>query len=70
MRTHQKPGLEGLESSAEGVLEEAAGRGRVEQALHESHAGGGIAGAGDVEDLLRARDVQCVITDSTRPSMH
>lgn len=56
MRTHQKPGLEGLEDSAEGMLEEAAGGGGVEQALHKSHAGGGITGAGDVEDL-RARDV-------------
>lgn len=52
------------------MLEEAAGRGRVEQVLHESHTGGGIAGAGDVEDLLRARDVPHVIADSTRPSMH
>lgn len=57
MRTHQKPGLEGLENTAEGMLEEAAGRGIVEQTSHKSHAGGGIAGAGDVEDLLRAGDV-------------
>lgn len=70
MRTHQKPGPEGLENTAEGMLEEAAGRRGVEQALHKPYAGGGIAGAGDVEDLLRARDVQCVITESTRPSMH
>lgn len=70
MRTHQKPGPEGLENIAEGMLEEAAGRGRVEQALHKSHAGGGIAGASDVEDFIRVGDVRCVITDSTRPSMH
>lgn len=69
MRTHQKPGLEGLENTAEGMLEEAAGRGGVEQPLDESHAGSGIAGAGDFEDL-RARDVRCVITDSTRPLVH
>lgn len=68
MRTHQKPGPGGLENTAEGMLEEAAGRG-VEQPLHESHAGGGIAGAGDAEDL-RARDVRCVIADSTRPPVH
>lgn len=69
MRTHQKPGLKGLETTAEGMLEEAAGRGRIEQALHEAHAGCGIAGACDVEDLLGARDVPCVITGSTKP-MH
>lgn len=72
MRTHQKPGLKGLETTAEGGLEEAAGGGggRVEQALHEVHAGCGVAGAHDVEDLPGARDVLCVITGSTRPSMH
>lgn len=71
MRTHQKPpGLEGLENTAEGMPEEAAGRGGVEQALHKSHAGSGVAGASDVEDLLRARDVPCVIIDGTRPSVH
>lgn len=70
MRTHQKPGLKGLEGTAEGMFGEAAGRGRVEQALHEAHAGRGIAGARDVEDILGARDVLCVITGSTRPSMH
>lgn len=70
MRTHQKPGREGLENIAEGMHEEAEGSGRVEQALHKYHAGGVIAGAGDGEDLLRARDVRCVVTGSTRPSMH
>lgn len=45
MRTHQKLGLKGLEATAEGMLEEAAGRGGVEQALHEAHTGCGIAGA-------------------------
>jgi len=57
MRTHQKPGPDRLETAVEGTLDEAAGGGRVEQALHESHAGGEIAGASDVEDLLRAGDV-------------
>lgn len=38
--------------------------------MHKSQAGGGIAGASDVEDVLRARDVHWVVTDSTRPSMH
>lgn len=70
MRTHQKPGLERLESTAKGMLGEAAGGGRVEQALHESHTGSRIAGARDVEDLLGARDVLCVITGSTRPPVH
>lgn len=69
MRTHQKPGPEGLEDTAEGMLGEAAGGGRVEQALHKPHAGSGIAGAGDIEDL-RTRDVWCVLADSTGPSIH
>lgn len=57
MRTHQKPGPQGLDSTAEGTCEEAAGGGGVEQAVHEGHAGRRVAGAGDVEDLVRARDV-------------
>lgn len=70
MRTHQKPGLEGLGSTLGEIIEEAAGRGGVEQSLHESHAGRGIAGAGDVENLVRVGDIQCVITDNTRPRVH
>lgn len=70
MRTHQKPGLEGLGSSFGRIIEEAAGRGRIEKALHKSHAGSGIAGAGDIEDVVRVGYIHCVITDSTRPCVH
>lgn len=71
MRTHQKPGLQGLDSTAEGMCEEAAGGGGgVEQAVHKGHAGRRVAGAGDVEDLVRTRDVRCIVTGSTRPCMH